>query len=218
MEHLGNGIMIYKLNKQKSMYGISIDTQICLLASTLARVVWMRDTQLTRLWISIIECYSAAAMHIYIVYLCYKYKDTIYKGVSAPYLKWYVLLAICFILSMIFHPGNKGAYFVTFQMFVSFTMFTEAAALIPQLVHLKQNRDPEGLTSQYLYCLGGSRAVRFVFWYFMITNNDTFWYLMLADFLHTALLVGFFYMYHQAKKSGGPILAFTDTSSKNKHY
>ncbi len=25
-EHVGNGIMIYKLHKQKSMYGISIDT------------------------------------------------------------------------------------------------------------------------------------------------------------------------------------------------
>ena len=43
-EHIGNGVMIYKLTKQKSMYGISIDTQICLLASTLARVIWMNDT------------------------------------------------------------------------------------------------------------------------------------------------------------------------------
>jgi ER lumen protein retaining receptor len=26
IEHVGNAIMIYKLHKQKSMYGISIDT------------------------------------------------------------------------------------------------------------------------------------------------------------------------------------------------
>jgi ER lumen protein retaining receptor len=58
-----------------------------------------------------------------------------------------MLVPACFILSMIFHPGNKGEYFLTFQMFVSFTMFVEAVALIPQLVHLNQNRDPEGLTS-----------------------------------------------------------------------
>ena len=108
-------------------------------------------------------------------------------------MKWYVLVAGCFILSMIFHPGSKGEYFLTFQMFVSFTMFVEAVALIPQLVHLSQNRDPEGLTSQYLYSLGGSRAVRFFFWMAMISNNDSFWYLMLADFVHTILLVGFFY-------------------------
>lgn len=44
IEHIGNFTMIYKLLKQKTMYGISIDTQICLMASTLARVFWMMDT------------------------------------------------------------------------------------------------------------------------------------------------------------------------------
>ena len=119
------------------MYGISIDTQICLLASTLARVLWMHDTQLTRLYISMLEIITAVIMHGYIVFLCYKYKDTIYKGIKEPYLKSPVLILACMVLSMIFHPGSKGEYFVTFQMFVSFTMFLEAVALIPQLVHLK---------------------------------------------------------------------------------
>jgi hypothetical protein len=39
---------------------------------------------------------------------------------------------------------------------------------------------------------------------------------MLADFLHTALLIGFFYQYRQARKSGGPILAFTDSAKDKK--
>lgn len=197
------------------MYGISIDTQICLLASTIARVLWMNDTQLVRLWISVFEIAAAVVLHAYIIYLCFSYKDTIYKSASTIYLKWPILLLGCFLVSMIFHPGSKGEYFLTFQMFVSFTMFVEAVALIPQLVHLRQNRDPEGLTSQYLYSLGGSRAVRFFFWMAMISNNDSFWYLMLADLLHTVLLVGFFYQYNQAKKSGGSILAFTDSKHKN---
>ena len=50
----------------------------------------------------------------------------------------------------------------------------------------------------------------------MVTNNDSFWYLMLADFLHTILLIGFFYQYWEAKKSGGLILAFTDSKNKYK--
>ena len=48
----------------------------------------------------------------------------------------------------------------------------------------------------------------------MVSNNDTFWYLILADLLHTALLVGFFYQYRKARKSGESILAFTDMKSK----
>lgn len=67
-EHVGNGVMIYKLNKQKNMYGIAVDTQICLLASTFARVLWMMDTQLTKLWISVIEIAVAVLMHAFIVY------------------------------------------------------------------------------------------------------------------------------------------------------
>ena len=49
VEHIGNAIMIYKLHKEKSMYGISIDTQICLLFATFARIFWMMDTQLSKL-------------------------------------------------------------------------------------------------------------------------------------------------------------------------
>jgi hypothetical protein len=62
--------------------------------------------------------------------------------------------------------------------------------------------------------LGGSRAVRFFFWMAMISNNDSFWYLMLADFVHTILLIGFFYQYNQAKKSGDSILGFGEGKNK----
>ena len=113
VEHIGNAIMIYKLHKQKTMYGVSIDTQICLMFAAIARVLWMWDTQLTKLTISIIEIIMALGMHAYIIYLCYQYKDTIYKGVKEPYLKSYVLIGVCFILSLIFHPGSKGDMFFT---------------------------------------------------------------------------------------------------------
>ncbi len=84
-----------------------------------------------KLTISMIEIVAAVLMHGYIVFMCYSYKDTIYKGIKEPYLKSPVLIVACMILSMIFHPGSKGEYFVTYQMLVSFTMFVEAAALVP---------------------------------------------------------------------------------------
>ena len=39
-QHLGGALLIYKLMKQKSMYGICIDTQICYLLSLFARCFW----------------------------------------------------------------------------------------------------------------------------------------------------------------------------------
>lgn len=214
VEHIGSAIMIYKLHKQKSIYGISIGTQTCLLVATVARIFWMLDTQLTRLALAQLEIWIALAMHGYIVYLCYSYKDNIYKGVKELYLKSPALIIGCLLLSFIFHPGSKGNFFFTLQMFVSFTIFLEAVSILPQIAHLRQNKDPEGLTSTYLYFLGGSRIGRFFFWIAMISNNDTFWYLILADLIHTGLLIGFFYTYKVAVKTGGPILAFTD---KPKH-
>lgn len=145
----------------------------------------------------------AVILHLYLVYLCHSYKDSIYKGLKQFYLKSPFLVIISFILSTIFHPGSKGEYFVSLQMMVSFTIFLEAFSMIPQLVHLRTGKDPEGLTTSYLYCLGGSRGVRFFFWIAMYSSNDTFWYLMLADFLHTGLLFYFFYTFKQTVKKGG---------------
>lgn len=56
--------------------------------------------------------------------------------------------------------------------------------------------------------------MRFFFWVAMINNNDTFWYLILADLLHTGFLIFFFYEYRNTVKKGGkPILAFTSTGA-----
>lgn len=131
VEHIGNAIMIYKLHKQKTMYGVSIDTQICLMVAVIARVFWMWDTQLTKLTISMIEIFMAVGMHAYILFLCYQYKDTIYKGIKEKYLKSPVLIVVCVVLSLIFHPGSKGDFFFTLQMLVSVTIYLEAVALLP---------------------------------------------------------------------------------------
>lgn len=86
---------------------------------------------LTSLFIAQVELLMAVVMHAYIVFLCFSYKDTIYKGVKDVYLKSPVLIVVCCILSFIFHPGSKGDFFFTLQMFVSLTIFLEAVALFP---------------------------------------------------------------------------------------
>ena len=84
-----------------------------------------------------VEILMGVGMHAYILYLCFIYKDSIYKGVKEPWLKWPVLTGACFVLSLVFHPGSKGEFFFTLQMLVSFTIFLEAFALLPQLQHLR---------------------------------------------------------------------------------
>ena len=148
-----------------------------------------------------LEVIIALVTQLTLIYQCHHYKDVLYRGLNNIFLRWFSLTVICLALSMIFHPGKKGSFFFTLQMFVSFTMFLEAAALIPQLVHIHLSKDTEGLNSYYLYCLGLARVGRVFFWLTMSTKRETFWYLMLADILHTILLGLFFYVYRQARMS-----------------
>jgi hypothetical protein len=113
------------------MYGISIDTQICLLISVFARIFWMTDTLLIKLNVAVLEIVLAVVLHSYLVYLCYSYKDSIYKGIKEFYLKYPVLIVVALVLSTIFHPGKKGDLFFTRQMFVSFSIFLEGFSLVP---------------------------------------------------------------------------------------
>ena len=118
-------------------------------------------------------------------------------------------------LATMFHPGKKGSFFFTLQMFVSFTIFLEAFAMVPQLVHLHISQDTEGLNSYYLYCLAAARIGRVLFWNVMSTKRDSFWYLISADIIHTILLIAFCVMYRRAKTGTKTVLGTTVRDGKS---
>ena len=210
VEHVATGSLLYKIHKSGSMYGISSDMQYCLLAATMARVFWVMDTKLIELPLAWIELLTALVFHLYCCYLCHYVKEASQTQTKQKFMFTApVVIALCFGISCIFHPGSKGVYFFTLQMFVSFTIFLEAASLMPQLWLLYHYQDPEGLTDWYLKLLCASRAIRFFFWAEMIMEGDTFYYLLLADFAHTVLVISFFYLYQKTAKSG-PSLGMFD--------
>ena len=118
-----------------------------------------------------------------------------YFDIQYVFLRWWAIGVVSLGLATLYHPGKKGEFFFTLQMFVSFTIFIEALALTPQLVHLQLSKDTEGLNSYYLVCLGLARISRVFFWKAMGGKTNMFWYLITADILHTVLLLGFWYLY-----------------------
>ena len=114
------------------MYGICIDTHICLLLSLVARCFWQFDTKLATMWMTYFEMSVALSVQVALLYNCLKHEDILYQGKKAEFfLKWWFVAIVSLGLATIFHPGKKGEFFFTFQMFVSFTMFIEAIALVP---------------------------------------------------------------------------------------
>lgn len=117
------------------------------------------------------------------------------------YLRWFVFVSIAAVLSLIFYPGKPGKwYFITQQMFVSFTMYTEALSLASQLYHMHIGHQLDGLNSYYLAALGVSRLTRIGFWVSMSTRISTFWFLIAADTIHTLMVFGFALMYFTIRK------------------
>ena len=128
--HVGSGLLLYKIQKQKSAYGISLDSQIALLLATLSRCVWFNDTQLPSMWLAWVEIVLAVCIHGTIVYQCWSYKDVLQQKMPI-YLRWFVFVTIAAVLSGIFYPGKAHKkYFISQQMFVSFTMYIEALSLV----------------------------------------------------------------------------------------
>ena len=74
---VGNCLLVYKITKQRSVFGISLDSQVALLLATLARCVWFSDTRLPTMWLAIAELTIAVCLHCYIVYQCVNLKDTL---------------------------------------------------------------------------------------------------------------------------------------------
>jgi len=79
---------------------------------------------------------------------------------------------------------------------------------------LWSSRDTEGLNSYYLACLGTARLGRIFFWHTMSTKRDSFWYLMIADVLHSILLIAFFYVYKYVRKSKQEIIGNSNKIGK----
>ena len=77
------------------------------------------------------EVTSALVTQLLLIYFFNQYKDMCYNELKQKAFKWYSITAISLVLSTVFHPGKKGSFFFTLQMFVSFTMFVEALALVP---------------------------------------------------------------------------------------
>ena len=198
-------ILILKINKQKSIHGLCLDTQLIFLLGSLSRCFWLNQTRLISLPFAIIELSGNTVLMFISVYLCYKYRHTIIHSIT-PYLRWYTLTILCIVLSFCFHPGRKNSYYLSMQMLVSFTMFSESIGLLPQLHIMNKAKEVEAMTSKYLFFLGLARLSRLLFWVKMFFEGDQFPSLIVADLVHSILFIYFSFNFFKNLSSGERIL------------
>ena len=113
LNHCGTALLIYKISKQKSVYGICIDTQICYLLALVARCVWIFDTQLATMNLTYVEVWIGLTTQVWLLWQCHSFKDILYHDKKSIVFKWFSVVGLCTVLSIILHPGKKGDFFFT---------------------------------------------------------------------------------------------------------
>eukprot|EP01071_Lankesteria_metandrocarpae_P002347 Lankesteria_metandrocarpae@DN2262_c0_g1_i1.p1 len=184
-------ILLTQIWKRQSVYGLSMDMFLCLLLSTISRCVWSFDTRLTDTFLVYMELIGSLITSILLCAVVYHFRHTTTKK-PVFYFRVYVLVPLVAVFAMLFHPGTR---LNIIQMLVSFTMYLDAVALLPQLYLLRHMVEVEPLTSQYVGLLVLSRIIRIVFWIHLILSGDRFIGLFLADLLHTVLAGDYLYLW-----------------------
>lgn len=187
---LGTLILILKIQKQKSTFGLCLDTQYLFLLGSISRCFWLNQTRLAKMPFALFELVGNTSLLVIAVYLCEKYRHTATHS-NSKYLRYYSLALVCIVLSFFFHPGRKNSYYLSMQMLISFTMFSESLGLLPQLYIMRKAKEVEVMTSRYLFFLGLARLCRLIFWLQMYLEGDMFISLIIADLLHS-LIFGYF--------------------------
>jgi len=199
---LASGLLLYKIYKHKSIYGLSVDTQACYLLAAFARCIWVMETRLVETTFAYLELMLSTIAAIGLAFLCYQFYHTTTKH-SVYFLRVYITAPTAMVLAFLFHPGDD---WFSMQILVAFTMYMEAFGLLPQLWLMRKMHDVEPLTSHYVGLIVVARFVRMLFWMKMTFLGEHFLQLLLSDVLHTVLSADYMYLWFRKLKNGGRLI------------
>lgn len=198
----GSILLLNKIWRRKSIYGLSTDTQICFLVCTLCRVVWSRKTALVVTYVAHAELTCSTLVSLALCFSVWKFRHTTTKQAWWPF-KAYTLLPLAALLAIL--TNIRSALF-SFPMLVTFTMYGEGIALVPQLYLMRRMIEVEPLTSHYVGLLILSRIVRVCFWVILYVKAQYFVSLFVADMLHTLLAADYLHLWCRKLRLGGSLV------------
>lgn len=195
-------LLMYKIHKSQSIYGLSVDTQLCFALANVSRCIWVLDTRLVETNFAYAEILISTIASFAICYLCRKYGHTTTMH-ACNWLRCYSLVPIALVLAFFFHPSDQ---WLSVQILVAFTMYLEALGLLPQLWLMKKMYDVEPLTSHYVALLIIARVCRMIFWGVLFWMGEHFFQLFLADILHSLFAADYMYLWCKKLKTGGRLI------------
>eukprot|EP01083_Nonionella_stella_P015516 43427_1 len=196
-------LLLLKIYAQRSCAGISLKTQILYVVVFISRymdVVWNFKYMYNTLMKIFFIATSIAIVRLMKFVKPYK---TTYEAKRDRFNIW-LLVVPCAALALMFHPE-----FSFTEVFWAFSLYLEAVAIVPQLVVVQDSAKEhsgrvENLTSNYVFCLGGYRAMYLINWIYRMASEAHYrdYYSWLAGVVQTVIFIDFFYYYAKSKWSG----------------
>lgn len=183
--------LLLKIQATKSCAGVSLRTQ------ELYTIVFL--TRYLDLLFSFISIYNTIMKMFFICSSCYIiWLIRCHKIVSQTYdreqdtFRVIFLVIPCSVLAVLINHE-----FLAIEILWTFSIYLEAVAILPQLVLLQRTKNIDTLTSNYVFLLGGYRALYVINWiYRYLTEPEyTQWIVWVSGFVQTLLYCDFFYYY-----------------------
>lgn len=103
---LANLLLIWKIHKTQSIYGLAVDTQIMFALGVVCRCIWTLDTRLIETYAAYAELVVSTLTCIVLCLMCWRYYHTTTMH-AMSYLRAYTLAPIALVLAFFFHPSDS---------------------------------------------------------------------------------------------------------------
>ncbi|XP_011661838.2 ER lumen protein-retaining receptor 2 [Strongylocentrotus purpuratus] len=181
-------MLLKKIWSSRSCAGISGKSQL------LFALVF--TTRYLDLFTSFISVYNTSMKVIYIlcayatVYLIYvKFKAT-YDHNHDTFRAEFLVVPVGGLAFLVNHD------FTPLEILWTFSIYLESVAIMPQLFMISKTGEAESITSHYLFCLGGYRALYIINWLYRFYSEGFFDLIaIVAGCVQTILYCDFFYLY-----------------------
>lgn len=197
-------ILLLKMYSLKNCKGVSLKTQFLYALVFVTRYLDLFYNFMS-LYNSVMKVIfiSTSFLIVYLMKFKQPYCDTYDKKSDTFFLPY--LLVPCGILGLLI---NDVDYFSPTEILWSFSIYLEAVAIVPQLIVVHQVAKESGgfvenLTSHYVFCLGGYRAMYLINWIYRFFTEVGYrdWIVWVSGAVQTAIYCDFFYYYVIAQMS-----------------
>ncbi|GAA5828485.1 hypothetical protein JCM5353_002692 [Sporobolomyces roseus] len=181
-------ILVHKIQKSRSVRGISFKTQLLYLVVFVTRYLDLLTSYVSA-YNTLMKLFFIGSAGYVVFLMRVKFRPT--QDPAIDTIKLECLAGPCLVLALIFNYG-----FNPMEILWAFSIYLEAVAILPQLFMLQRTGEAENITTHYLFALGAYRALYVPNWvYRYFTEDSVDPIAVCAGLVQTALYSDFFYIY-----------------------